>query len=224
MAFGDDPAWNRDLVASYDRAAERYAETFFHELDRKPFDRELLDAFAETVHGRGRVCDIGCGPGHVGRWLTERGVDVFGIDISPRMIEVASRLNPDIDFRQGDMLALDIPDEALAAIVAFYSLIHLSRASVTRALLEFRRTLRHDGRLLVAAHGGEGELHVDEFLGMPASIDATLFQPEELARYLRQAGFRIDRISTRSPYEFEYQTTRVYILASKPTHGKLVTQ
>ena len=62
------------LAAKYDRVAEKYAAAFFDELERKPFDRALLDRFAAAVAGRGRVCDVGCGPGHVGRYLAARGV------------------------------------------------------------------------------------------------------------------------------------------------------
>ena len=61
--------------------------------------------------------------------------------------------------------------------------------------------LLRDGYLLIAIHGGDGVLHADEFLGLPASIDATLFQPEEMARYVRQAGFGIASVATRPPYE-----------------------
>src|SRR5881628_461864 len=118
--------WNRYLVESYDRVAQRYAEQFFNELDRKPFDRELLNRYAERLHGRGKVCDLGCGPGHVARYLHSRGLDVFGVDISPRMVEVARGLNPTIPFAQADMLKLSLADSCLAGIAAFYSLIHLS--------------------------------------------------------------------------------------------------
>src|SRR4030095_9457319 len=97
-----------NLIFSYDPAAERYAEIFFDELDRKPFDRALLDQFADDVRGCGKVCDLGCGPGQVSRYLQALGVDVFGLDLSPRMVEVASRLNPDLIFRRGDLLALDL--------------------------------------------------------------------------------------------------------------------
>ena len=57
------------------------------------------------------------------------------------------------------------------------------------------------GHLLIAIHGGDGVLNADEFLGLPASIHATLFQPEEMARYVRQAGFGIASVATRPPYE-----------------------
>ncbi|MCI0390734.1 MAG: class I SAM-dependent methyltransferase, partial [Acidobacteria bacterium] len=202
-------------VSSYDHAAERYAETFFNELDRKPFDRALLDKFADTVRDRGRVCDLGCGPGHISRYLKARGVDIFGVDLSSRMVEVASRLNPDLTFRQGDMLALDLTDHTLSGITAFYSLIHLPRKSVLHAIREIHRVLRPDGHLLLSVHGGEGEIHTDEFLGLPVSMDATLFQPDEMAGYVCQAGFSVDDITTRQPYDFEFQSTRIYISATK---------
>jgi len=91
------------LQADYDPVAEEYAEKFFHELQHKPFDRELLDRFATRVQGLGPVCDLGCGPGQIARYLHERGVDAFGVDLSPAMVEVAQRLNPGIHFEQGDM-------------------------------------------------------------------------------------------------------------------------
>ena len=207
--------WKEDLVASYNLTAEVYAGKFLDELDRKPFDRQRLDAFAEAVKARGRVCDLGCGPGHIARYLKGRGVDAFGIDLSPRMVEIAASLNPGIPFEAGDMLALGLPDGSLAGIAAFYSLIHVRRPDVPRVLGELHRVLAPEGRLLLAVHGGEGELHVDEFLGVKTPMHGTFFQPEELAELLRRAGFKDVRAESRPPYEFEYQSTRVYLEASR---------
>lgn len=208
-------SWNPDLAATYDRVARAYADQFFTELDRKPFDRALLDRFAASVAGRGRVCDVGCGPGHVGRYLSERGVDVFGLDLSPGMVALARDLNPAMRFEQGDMLALHLPDGALAGIVAFYSLIHLERAAVTRALAELARVLAPGGALLIAFHGGEGQVHAEDWFGQGVSIDATLFQPAEMAAYMEHAAFSVDEVVTRSPYEFEYPSQRVYARGTK---------
>ena len=72
-----------DVAASYDHVAELYAAAFFEELARKPFDRVLLDSFAESVRGRGQTCDLGCGPGHVARYLHERGVGLGAVVASP---------------------------------------------------------------------------------------------------------------------------------------------
>jgi SAM-dependent methyltransferase len=203
-----------DLQSGYDRIAENYATEFFEELKRKPFDCRLLDEFAESVRGEGVVCELGCGPGQIARYLKDRGVDIRGVDLSAEMVKVASRLNPDISFSQGDMLDLRVPDDSLAAIVLFYSIIHIKREDVTRAFQEISRVLTHGGKLLLSFHGGEGEIHRDEWYGQPLSIDFRLFQSSEMAGYLEAAGFQDITIVEREPYDFEHPTKRIYISAS----------
>lgn len=93
-------------------------ERIFAELAGKPLDRPLLNRLAEGVRDRGLVADLGCGPGHVARYLHERRVRMLGIDLALRMIEWARKLLPEIEFRVGDMRTLELPDGALAGIVA----------------------------------------------------------------------------------------------------------
>jgi predicted TPR repeat methyltransferase len=115
------------LQAGYDQVAEQYATEYIEELARKPFDCQLLDEFTNSVSGAGDVCELGCGPGQVARYLKDRGVNMRGIDLSLEMVRVARRLNSDIAFEQGDMLALNLEGESLAALVLFYSIIHIKR-------------------------------------------------------------------------------------------------
>src|SRR5262245_37027789 len=103
----------------YDRLAGEYAKRIAGELQHTPLDRQLLNRFATEMRTGGEVCDLGCGPGHVARYLRDAGVNVFGIDLSPGMVKQARQLNPGIVFREGNMLALDLPDEQLAGITAF---------------------------------------------------------------------------------------------------------
>ncbi|HEV7683017.1 MAG TPA: methyltransferase domain-containing protein [Pyrinomonadaceae bacterium] len=174
----------------------------------------MLDNFAEEMRGAGVVCELGCGPGQVARYLKDRGVDMRGIDLSPQMVRVAGNLNPDIPFFEGDMLALELPDDSLAAFVLFYAIIHLQREQVTSAFKEMSRVLTPGGKVLLAFHGGEEELHRDEWYGQPVSIDFLLFQPAEMTGYLEAAGFNEIKIIEREPYEFEHPTKRIYMFAS----------
>jgi hypothetical protein len=57
---------HQDLRRDYDAVAGEYARRIAGELEGKPLDRALLDAFAEQVRPHGPVADLGCGPGHVG--------------------------------------------------------------------------------------------------------------------------------------------------------------
>ena len=78
-----------DTQSSYDRIADEYARQIYGELAGKPLDRAILDRFAERLRGRGAVCDMGCGPGQIGRYLADRGLPVVGVDLSPAMLSVA---------------------------------------------------------------------------------------------------------------------------------------
>jgi len=206
-----------DLQTSYDAVAEEYVRRIFDELQHKPMDCRLLDRFAAAIQEAGTVCDLGCGPGHVARYLDARGVKVIGIDLSTGMIEQARQLNPGIAFQQGNMLALDVEDEAWAGVVAFYSIIHIPRDEVVRALIEIKRTLRPGAPLLLAFHIGEEVTHLDELWDIPISADYAFFQPVEMAGYLRAAGFVIEEVIERPPYEnIEYPSHRAYLFAQKP--------
>lgn len=202
---------------SYDRLAETYAELIYRELDGKPFDREWLDRLAAAAGKPGPIADIGCGPGQIARYLHDRGAAVMGIDLSPVMVDFATRLNPGIPFHEGNMLALDLPDGALGGITAFYSLIHLPREWVGDALREFWRVLRPGGLLLVAVHEGDDVQLVDHEFNMPVILHYTFFRQSELEGYVLAAGFEIIESMTREPYapEVEYQSRRIYILACK---------
>jgi SAM-dependent methyltransferase len=177
--------WTRRIPPLRVTTGLQYAEALFDELSRKPFDRLLLDKFATHIRGHGEVWDIGCGPGHVGRCLHERGVATCGQDLSEGMIACARQLNPGMPSRQGSMLTLDTLAGSLAGIVCFYAIIHLRRHEAVSSLREFRRTLQPGGPVLLAFHGGAGELHSTEMLGEPLDVTATLFECDEMAGYAR---------------------------------------
>jgi ubiquinone/menaquinone biosynthesis C-methylase UbiE len=143
---------------SYDQLAEEYANHLFHELENKPFDRDLLDRFAAGVGGQ--VCDMGCGPGHVARYLRDAGVTVFGLDLSPQMLEQARNRNLDIRFREGNMLALDLEESSLAGITAFYAIVNLPPESWPQVFREMERVLQPNGLLLLAFHTGDEVVEV----------------------------------------------------------------
>lgn len=211
---------NDDITQSirenYDRLAEEYARRLFDELQHKPLDRELLNRFAGEVAGRGEVCEMGCGPGHVARYLRDAGAAVFGLDLSPQMVEQARRFNPDISFREGNMLALDIPDGMLAGIAAFYAIVNIPKESLPLVFREMARVLQPGGLLLLAFHIGAEVAHPPELWGQPLSMDFFFFQPAAIRHSLEVAEFQVEEVVEREPYpEVEYQSRRAYVFARK---------
>jgi SAM-dependent methyltransferase len=202
------------IRVAFDAVAETYATHFTDELDRKPMDRELLDAFVTQV-GDGPVLDLGCGPaGHVGRYVHERGPAVTGVDFSQPGIETARRLNPTMDFVVADIRALPFPDASVAGIVAFYCLIYGTDADIVAALAEARRVLREGAPLLAAVHGGEGSGHFDDFLGQPVDITLRYTSPEAIRELAERAGLTVNEVIAREPYTDEHPTTRIYVRAT----------
>jgi len=210
----------KSVRENYDRLADEYARRIFNELEHKPLDRELLTRFAAQVRDRGEVCDLGCGPGHVARYLHEAGTRVFGLDLSSRMIENARRLNPGLTFRVGNMMGLDLEDGSLAGIAAFYSIVNIPQETLPLVFREMERVLQPGGHVFLAFHMGDGVTGEDELWGHPISMEFFFFQPKEIQRLLEQAGFVIEEIIERGPYpDVEYQSRRAYIFARKSSLG-----
>jgi ubiquinone/menaquinone biosynthesis C-methylase UbiE len=206
----------RKIQESYDRIAEEYAHAYYGELAHKILDRQFLDQLAELTKNLGVVCDMGCGPGQIARYLKDQGVDSLGIDLSIAMVTKARQLNPDIPFQQGDMSALRIADNSWGGIAAFYSIIHIARQKVIDVFKEFCRVLSPGGWLLVCFHIGNDDLHVGELYGKELWLDFTFFQTDEVVKYLKAAGFKVKETIERDPYiGFEYESRRGYIFAQK---------
>ena len=203
--------------SSYDQVADEYARRFCDEMDTKPFDRKMLDWLAEKISGLGPICDMGCGPGQIARYLHRRGIPACGIDLSAQMVAQAQRLNPEIPFQQGDMHQLTgVADASLGGIAAFYTLIHIPRAEMVSVLQELKRVLAPGGVLLAAFHLGHETVHLEEWWGRTVSVDFYYYEREEMKACLVEAGFTLQEAIERDPYpEVEYPSRRAYLFAQK---------
>ena len=203
---------------NYDILAENYAAQFRDEMDKKPFDRKMLDWLIEKVGDSGTICDMGCGPGQIAGYLHSRGAAVCGIDLSPKMIRQARILNPKISFQTGNMLDLkEIADASFGGIAAFYSIVNIPLESILRALQELRRVLRMSGVLLLTFHIGQEEVHIEEMLDKKVALDFFFYKTEEIKKQLELAGFKLEEAIERDPYSeaVEHQSRRAYIFARK---------
>jgi ubiquinone/menaquinone biosynthesis C-methylase UbiE len=209
------------IEAAYDAVADAYSAAFDNELDGKPLDRALLTAFVELV-GTGIVCDVGCGPGHVTRFLAERYPDVMGLDLSSAMIDIARKKAPDLVFETGSMLALPVPDAGWAGIVSLYSIIHLTPEDRASAWREFARAVRSGGWLLVAFHVDSPDFpagavnHLTGWFGKSVELDGYFLAPDAVSAEVMAAGFAVQaRLERRPATDVEYPSRRCYLLARR---------
>ena len=133
------------------------------------------------------------------------------------MLERARQLNPDIRFQEGNMMALNLEDRALAGIAAFYAIVNIPEESLGVVFREIERVLQPGGLLLLAFHTGDEAVPVKELWGRAISMDFFLFQTSGIRQHIETAGLRIEEIIERGPYapEVEQQSHRAYIFARK---------
>ncbi len=100
-----------------------------------------------------------------------RGLDVFGIDLSPQMVAVARQEHPGLRFEVGSMLAsLDLPDASLGGLLAWYSTIHVPDEELPRAFAEFHRVLAPGGYVQLGFQVGDEPLRMTEAWGLEVSL------------------------------------------------------
>lgn len=180
---------------SYDHVADNYvdmvATTRFGDIRAQPWPKAAMDVFADAVGELGPVLDVGCGPGTVTAYLTDRGVTASGVDLSPRMIEHARRLYPHCDFSVASSTELDLPDSSLGGILGWWSLFNLPRDVLPQVLSSFAKALMPNGQLIIGTHVGDGDLaRTEAYGGVAVSWTTYQWQPEQLTALVEQAGLR----------------------------------
>ena len=131
--------------AAHDEIADGYRRFFTAVTDYAI--EPLLDA-AEVRAGR-RVLDVATGPGVAASRAASRGAAaVTGVDLAPRMLELAAAQYPRVDFRQADAENLPLADHSFDCVVSNFGLGHFPRPE--RALSEFVRVLTPGGAAAVS--------------------------------------------------------------------------
>jgi SAM-dependent methyltransferase len=107
-----------------------------------------------------RWLDIACGAGNLAELAAGSGARVTGIDLSPRLIEVAKARAEaggyDIDYRVGDAESLDVEDAGFDRVVSSVGMIFApDHEAVAR---ELARVTRPGGRLAFSAWTPEGTI------------------------------------------------------------------
>jgi SAM-dependent methyltransferase len=166
--------------------------------------QEYLDAM--PIDAARTVLDMGCGTGVAARAIVRRpgfGGRVTGIDLSPYLVETATRLAADeaagsrVSFQVGDTRQLELADQSFDAVVAHTLVSHVEEPqSVVR---EAARVVKRGG--VVAIFDGDyasltfGHADADKGKGYDeALIRAIVTSPRvmrQMPRLLRESGLEL---------------------------------
>lgn len=193
----------------YDVFADEFLDHARDGLYNAHYDRPACLALLGDVDGR-TVLDAACGPGLYAEELVSRGARVIGLDISPRMVELAGQRVPDGDFRVHDLSAqLDwLPDRSVDLVLFALALEYLDDRPA--ALREFHRVLRPGGALVLSRqhptgdwlrHGGNyfEPRVIEETWSKGWQVRYWLSPLEQTCEELRQAGFLIEQLREPRP-------------------------
>jgi SAM-dependent methyltransferase len=206
-------ATKTEITEAYDAISNTYAEKYQDEILLKPKVQSFIADFVKDIPQKGLICDMGCGPGQVARYLKNSlGRNSAGVDLSPKMIEVAAAINPGISFKCADVLQMQ---EAglYDGIIGLYFIVNFPPSQLTTLFRQLKSLLTANGKLLLSFHIGDDILNRVESLwdsGKPCNF--YFFKPETVAASLTQAGFKVNEIRFREPdLIVEYNSQRAYI-------------
>ena len=183
--------------AVHDRIAESYHAAFSPVTEQAHVP--LLAAAA--VAARDRVLDVASGPGVLAAKAQGRGAVVTGVDLSPRMVELASRLHPAVTFREANAEDLPFANGQFDVILSGFGIGHF--AAPDRAFAEFHRVLAPGSRLAVAWWAPPEQSRINGLFfealrdaqitpptSLPPGPNTFLFSDErQLHEALKRAGF-----------------------------------
>jgi len=206
---------SRDEVRMfYDDAADGYNDMMNEEIKLPLYD-EVLSSLAERISSiDGAILDTSCGSGHMLERLRNEYTGqrrLVGLDLSPKMVTIArERLGDAALVSQGDMRDLaEIPDDACAAVISFFSLHHIGAAELADCFTEWHRVLVPRGQLVIATWEGEGAIDY----GDQSDILTRRYKESELVEAIKAVSFRIESHSVRPIEGFEMDA--VYVTATK---------
>jgi SAM-dependent methyltransferase len=172
----------RQVEVAYASVADRYIGLFGTSQQVHADDLAFIGRHLSSRPGT--VLDLGCGPGHITGYLRSLGADATGIDMVPEFIAHAKAADPSGKYQLGSMEKLDVANQSIAGILAWYSLIHLPPKDLDGVLAEFRRAMAPAGTLVVGFFDGDEVATFDHKV-----VTAYRWPVDELSERLMRAGF-----------------------------------
>lgn len=180
---------DKDVVRrGYDDIAETYAAG----RSESGRDIEILTEFLNSLPELERILDVGCGQGTpVLHELSTQLATAIGVDFSREQLILADERVPAAFLVQGDMTKLPVCDNAVNAITAYHSLIHIPIEDHQSVIEEFARVLRPDGRVLLTEGQGAWNGTNPDWLDSGVEMQWNIAGAEDTRTQLQNAGFTL---------------------------------
>ena len=184
-------------IDTYNKMAKEYDDETIEFWNT--FPRTFLDKFCTSV--KGKILNIGSGPGRDGLLLQEKGLEVVCLDASEEMVKLSQGRG--LESVLGDLLKLPFPENSFGGVWAYTSLLHISKKDIDKAFLEIKKVLPVGGILGLGFIEGEGEIY-RESSGVSMSRLFSFYTKEEIEQLLEKHRFEILYFETFKPGSRNY--------------------
>lgn len=158
--------------------------------------RDDLLKFAKLVGRGAKVLDLGCASGYQSKLLCDQGLNVVGIDLSPKMIAVVQKRVLNAEFAVRDMTEMDFAGGSFDGVYARASLLHIPKKLIPKVLNSISKILKENGYLYLALKEGSGEGEFeDERHGRKFKRFFSFFEKQEIINLLSNAGFGVEGVT-----------------------------
>lgn len=138
------PDFDAEAFRRFEREAHGRKATSYHERFAAVTERAIAPLLDAARVGAGtNLLDVAAGPGHLAAAAARRGARVTGVDLAPEMVAIASRLHPNVSFREASAEQLPFPDGSFDAVTCAFGVGHFPEPE--RVLTEFARVLAPGG-------------------------------------------------------------------------------
>ncbi len=164
----------KELVAKHwNRRARLYDSTGHHDIHSAE-QEEIWLKLIKAISGDKKlnVLDVGCGTGFLSLLFAKEGHKVTGVDIATNMLEKGKQKAKErgyiIDFHIEDAESLSFKDDSFDLVVNRFLISNISNPN--KALIEWKRVLKPDGKLAIIEGEWKKRLYQNEFSEIDDSI------------------------------------------------------
>jgi ubiquinone/menaquinone biosynthesis C-methylase UbiE len=138
-----------ETIDTYNKAAKQYQDKFM-EMD---LYYESYDKFCSLIQKENaEIFEIATGPGNITKYINIKRPDfnILGIDLAPKMIELAKINNPDADFRVMDCKDINKINKEFDAIMCGFCIPYLSKEECFKLIADSFNLLSKNGLLYIS--------------------------------------------------------------------------
>jgi ubiquinone/menaquinone biosynthesis C-methylase UbiE len=168
--------------------------------------------------GRARVLDAACGPGNASRFLMAQrpDLDLLGIDLAPRMVEMARATVPTARFEVHDCRNLAALKRSFDGLICAFGLPYLSHADADTFMQGVSQVIEPNGVLYLSTMLGKEEDSGFQVCSTGDEIYITYYSEEQVLSLLSKWGFRIlKERKMDSPSTASKQSTDLVVISRR---------